>query len=486
MMPITIVGLGPGPLEQMSLGAWRVLESATTVLVRTARHPTVRQLPPEIQVRSFDVVYESHEAFEQVYEEIAGQVVELGRGEGQVVYAVPGHPLVGEATVQRILALARREGIRVEIVPSESFLSAILVALGLDGLDLQVVDATEVAQLWHPPLRVDGPAILGQLYDRSIASEVKLTLLNAYPPDHEVVLVRAAGTAEQVVRRLPLEELDRQPDIDHLTSLYVPPRASPASLESFQDTVARLRSPSGCPWDREQTHQSLRETLLEEAYEVLEALDSQDPQQLRVELGDLLMQICMHAQIATEEGFFTIYDVVAAIDEKIRRRHPHVFGDTTVSDSEEVLRHWEEIKRSERGEEDSRSLLAGVPSGLPALAQANAYQKRVARVGFDWRQAEGVWNKVGEEIAELRRALPEEREAEFGDLLFTLVNLARHLTVDAETALRQANARFRRRFERMQELAAERGLELARLSLEEQDRLWDEAKREERGREAQG
>jgi tetrapyrrole methylase family protein/MazG family protein len=480
-MAITIVGLGPGPLAQMSLGAWQALESAGEVFVRTARHPTVRQLPPEIQVRPFDAVYESHESFDQVYDEIARQITELGRGEGSVVYAVPGHPLVGETTVQRIVAIARQEGIPVEIVPSESFLSAVMVTLGLDGLDLQVLDATEVARLWHPPLRVDGPAILGQLYDRSIASGVKLCLLNAYPPDHQVVLVRAAGTAEQVVRRLPLEELDRQPDIDHLTSLYVPPRSTPSSLESFQDTVARLRSPEGCPWDREQTHRTLRETLLEETYEVLEALDDEDPEELRVELGDLLMQICMHAQMATEEGYFTIYDVVAGIDEKIRRRHPHVFADTTVSDSEEVLRNGEEIKRAERGEQDSRSLLAGVPAGLPALAQANAYQKRVARVGFDWRHVEGVWEKVLEEVSELRAALPEEREAELGDLLFAVVNLARHLELDAETALRQANARFRRRFERMQEIAAERQIDFARLSLEEQDRLWEETKQEERG-----
>lgn len=478
-MAITVVGLGPGPVEQMSLGAWRVLERATEVWVRTARHPTVQALPPSLVVRSFDAVYEQHDTFDAVYEAIASGVVELADREGGVVYAVPGHPLVGETSVRKVLAKAAAAGIAVEVVPSESFISPILVALGLDGLDLQIADAAELSAAWHPALRVDGPAILGQLYDREIAAGVKLTLLNAYPEDHQVVLVHAAGTAQQELRRLPLVELDRQRDIDHLTSLYVPPRAQPSSLETFQDTVARLRAPDGCPWDREQTHETLRETLLEETYEVLEALDADDLAELRVELGDLLMQICMHAQIATEESAFTIYDVIAGIDEKIKRRHPHVFGEVSVSDSQEVLRNWEQIKRAERGESDSRSLLAGVPGGLPALSQANAYQKRVARVGFDWDDIGGVWAKVTEETEELRQAPAERLEDEVGDLLFAVVNLSRHLGIDAETALRRTNARFRRRFERMQELAVARGLEFASLTLPEQDVLWEAAKSEE-------
>ncbi|MHB0878368.1 MAG: bifunctional methyltransferase/pyrophosphohydrolase YabN [Anaerolineae bacterium] len=478
-MAITVVGLGPGPVEQMSLGAWRAIESAPEVWVRTARHPTVRALPPSVTVRSFDDVYDRHDTFDAVYEAIAAAVVELGRREGGVVYAVPGHPLVGEASVRKVLDKAAAADVAVQIVPSESFISPILVALGLDGLDLQIADAADLAAAWHPALRVDGPAILGQVYDREIAAGVKLTLLNAYPEDHEVVLVRAAGTPQQELRRLPLHQLDRQHDIDHLTSLYVPPRPQPSSLESFQDTVARLRAPDGCPWDREQTHESLRETLLEETYEVLEALDQGDLSELRVELGDLLMQICMHAQIATEESAFTIYDVIAGIDAKIRRRHPHVFGEVAVSDSAEVLRNWEEIKRAERGESDSRSLLAGVPGGLPALSQANAYQKRVARVGFDWTDVAEVWAKVAEETEELRTAEQERREDELGDLLFAVVNLSRHLGVDAETALRRTNARFRRRFERMQEIAVERGIEFASLPLAQQDVLWEAAKDEE-------
>lgn len=476
-MRITVVGLGPGAVEQMSVAAWRAIEAAPEVYVRTARHPTVAALPGRPKVHSFDKVYEACGSFGEVYDEIARQVLALGLRDEGVIFAVPGHPLVAETSVQCVLALAAREGVPVHIVSSESFVSPLLVALKVDGSDLQIVDALGLAQRWHPDLIVDRPAVLSQLYDRATASSAKLVLMAAYPSDHEVVLVRAAGTPHEQVRRLPLSEIDHQDDIDHLTSLYVPPRTKPSSLEAFQDTVARLRAPDGCPWDREQDHQSLREALLEETHEVLEAIDNEDWHELRVELGDLLMQICMHAQIASEAGLFGIYDVVAGIDQKIRRRHPHVFADTAVSDSAEVLRNWEEIKRAERGESDSRSLLAGVPSGLAALAQANAYQKRVARVGFDWEEVDGVWAKLGEEAAELRQAAPEDRQAELGDLLFTVVNLARHLDIDAETALRTTNARFRARFEAMQALAVKRGIDLAALTLAEQDVLWEEVKR---------
>lgn len=478
-MGIIVVGLGPGAVEQMSVAAWRTIEGAREIYARTRRHPTLDALPGSAVVHSFDDVYDSCESFGEVYEEIARRVVSLGAEDGGVIYAVPGHPLVAETSVVHILERARTTGLPVKIVTSESYVSPVLAALGIDGADLQVADALGLARRWHPALIVDRPALMSQLYDRDTASVLKLVLMAAYPADHQVALVRAAGTESQSVRWLPLTEIDRRTDIDHLTALYVPPRKAPSSLEAFQDTVARLRAPDGCPWDREQDHRSLREALLEETHEVLEAIDNEDWDELRVELGDLLMQICMHSQIASEGALFDIYDVIAGIDEKIRRRHPHVFGQTAVSDSAEVLRNWEEIKRAERGDSDTRSLLAGVPAGLAALAQANAYQKRVARVGFDWEEVDGVWDKLAEEIEELRRATDERRADELGDLLFTVVNLARHLDVDAESALRTTNARFRRRFEAMQAAAAERKLNLAEMSLAEQDVLWDEVKRRE-------
>ncbi len=477
-MAICIVGLGPGQPSHLTREAWQVLQEAEEVYLRTRCHPTVAALPPHLRLHSFDDLYEQRGDFAEVYEAIAGRVLSLGQRPQGVVYAVPGHPLVGESSVQRILARARPQGVEVRIVAGLSFIEPVLTSLGVDALDgLQIADATELAALCHPPLNPDRPALVGQLYGRSLASDVKLTLMNLYPDEHPVTVVQAAGTDEERVQTMPLFELDRDKSLDHLTTLYIPPLPQPGAVETFQDAIARLRAPDGCPWDREQTHQSLRDCLLEEVYEVLDALDADDTAKLREELGDLLMQILLHAQIATEEGDFRLADVVAAIDAKIKRRHPHVFGDVAVNGMAEVLNNWEEIKRGERGDDDHRSILNGVPLILPALAQAQSYQRRVARVGFDWPEMSGVVEKVAEEAAELQRVeSDEEREAELGDLLFAVVNLARWLKVDAESALRAANRRFARRFAQMEALCRQRGLKLAELSLAEQDALWEEVK----------
>ena len=472
---ITIVGLGPGDPKQLTLEAQQVLQEARKVYLRTRHHPTVAALPAGLSLHSFDHLYETKETFAEVYDEIARQILELGRRPEGVVYAVPGHPLVGEDSVQRILALAQRNGIDVRIVNGLSFIEPVLTCLGLDALDgLQIVDATELAALHHPCLNPDLPAIIGQLYNRQLASDVKLTLMNLYPDEHPVTLVCGAGTERVQVLEVPLYEIDRQPDIDHLTSLYVPPLPRPSSLETFQDTIARLRAPGGCPWDRKQTHQSLRPHLLEEAYEALAALDADDMDALREELGDLLLQIVLQAQIAVEAGEFNLAQVIEGIDAKIKHRHPHVFADATVAGVDEVLHNWEEIKREEKGK---HSVLGGVSRALPALARTQAIQKRVARVGFDWPDVEGAVAKIAEEVVELRKAEgSQEREKELGDLLFSVVNLARWLDVDAESALRGACERFTRRFSAMEDLCREQGIRLSDLSLAEQDALWEKVK----------
>jgi tetrapyrrole methylase family protein/MazG family protein len=368
----------------------------------------------------------------------------------------------------------------VQVVAGLSFLEPVLTALGLDASPgLQLADATELAAAYHPRLDPDQPALIAQLCGRGLASEVKLTLLNAYPDEHPVTLVQAAGTSMEATTNVPLCELDRGHHVDHLTTLYVPPLPCVGGLPAFLDTVARLRSPDGCPWDREQTHQSLRPSLLEETYEVLAALDADESEKLSEELGDLLMQIAMHAQIATEGGDFRFADLIGSIDAKLRRRHPHVFGDVQVRDADEVLRNWEAIKLRERGNSGSAesSRLATVPGILPALARAQELGDRAARVGFDWPDVDGVLDKVVEEAAELRAAAdPQDRAAELGDLLFSLVNLARWLDMDAESALRGACNRFTDRFAAMERQAAARGADLSDLSLAELDVLWKGAK----------
>jgi tetrapyrrole methylase family protein/MazG family protein len=482
-MSITIVGLGPGNPHHLTQEAWQVLGAAGEVWLRTERHPTVAGLPSHLALRSFDFLYEGAEDFAQVYQAVAAEVLRLGQRPEGVVYAVPGHPLVGEATVTRLLSQAEETGLGVRIVEGLSFIEPTLTALRVDALPgLQVYDAVELAALYHPPLNPDLPALLAQLYSRALAADVKLTLMNQYPDDHEVALVHAAGTPGERVVHLPLYELDHQ-EVAHLTTLYVPSLPGVTSFEGLQDTMAHLRAPDGCPWDREQTHESLRGTLLEEAYEVAAAIDAAatgagDVRALQEELGDLLLQVLIHTQIATEEGEFKMPAVISGIDSKLKHRHPHVWGGREVSGTGEVLQRWEELKREEKGGE--RSVFDGVPAALPALQQADTYSRRAARVGFDWSGPDGVADKVREEIAEVEAAVtPEARETEVGDLLFAAVNWARWLGVDPEVALRQANARFARRFRAMERMARERGLDMTALDIDALEALWQEAKGDE-------
>jgi tetrapyrrole methylase family protein/MazG family protein len=376
----------------------------------------------------------------------------------------------------------------VRVVAGLSFVEPALAALGADALpQLQLADALDLAARHHPPLSPDAPALVAQLYSARLASDVKLTLMNQYPDDHPVVLVHAAGTPDAQLERLALFEIDRSLHIAHLTALYLPPLAEASAFESFQETIAHLRAPEGCPWDREQTHQTLRTNLLEESYEVLAALDADDPEALREELGDLLLQIVLHAQIAQEYGEFSMADVIAGIQSKLIRRHPHVFGTVKVGGATEVLANWEKLKAEERelnGEhKPDKGALGSVPPGLPALTLADTYQRRAARVGFDWPEISGVKAKVQEELVELEAtADPVEREEELGDLLFAVVNLARWLEVDPEAALRQANAKFAERFAAVEGLAKSQGRAMTDMSLAELDELWESVKSRRAGR----
>ncbi len=477
-MTITIIGLGPGDPELLTRRAWRILSESKEVYLRTARHPGVEALPPATY-HNFDDWYDRASDFDSLYREIAEEIVTLGERPEGIIYAVPGHPLVGEMTVSLILALAQERAVPVTIVDGLSFIEPTLAALKLDALDgLQLQDAVDAARMHHPQLDPDVPALLAQVYSRAVASDVKLTLANQYPDDHPVVLIHGAGTPGEELEPVALYQLDHSQKISHLTSLYIPPLAQSGSFERFQETIAHLRAPEGCPWDRKQTHQSLREYLLEEAYEVLEALDADDPDALREELGDLLLQIVLHSQIAVEAGEFHMADVIGTVNAKMIERHPHVWGNVEVSGAEEVVANWDTIKRKARDENgDKKSILEGVPRALPALAQAQAYQARAARIGFDWVKVQDVLAKLKEEIDELQTAgTDDERRKELGDILFSVVNVARWLDVDPEVALRETNRKFVQRFQYIEEHA---GRDLKDMTLEEMDALWNAAKAHE-------
>lgn len=476
MPQITIVGLGPGSVADLTRAAWEALEQADEVWLRTMHHPVVAELPRNCRLQGFDAVYERADSFADVYAEIATRVLELGSRDGGVVYAVPGHPLVGEATVTAILRQARGAAIPVRVVHGLSFIEPALAALELDALDgLQVFDALDVVSLNHPPLNPDYPALIAQVYSRAVASDLKLVLMNQYADDHPVVWLDGAGTDREQVRHMPLYEIDRH-EATPLTTLCVMPNSPVTSFEGFQETIARLRSPEGCPWDREQTHGSLRANLLEESYEVLEAIDDEDPDALCEELGDLLLQVVLHAQIAVEEGEFTMAEVISRIDSKLKRRHPHVWGGIDVAGVRDVITNWEAIKRLERADKgaETRSLLDSIPKALPALAQAAAYTDRAGRIGFDQVDADGIWVDLNGGIVSRLNAMlaslpagshdaqdPMSGMHTLGDALLVLVDWARRHKIDPEVALREANERFAQRFSAL-ESASRKGI----LSLE--------------------
>lgn len=478
---IVLLGLGPGDPNLLTRQAWDWLSSIPEVYVRTLQHPSLQGFPQGLKVNSFDAVYEQNEQFEDVYAQIVEQVLDLGRRPQGVTYAVPGHPFVAEATCPEIARRAAEEGLPVRIIEGISFLGPTFTALHVDPFpQIALVDGLDLVNLHVPPFPPSQPALIAQIYSREVASNVKLTLNAVYPDHHPVRLVHAAGTPQQVVEDLALYEIDRSPHVNYQTVLYIPPLAPDAATEAFQEVVAHLRAPDGCPWDKEQTLESLGPSLLEESYEALDALDSGDMDGLREELGDMLLIIFMLSQIASEEGEFALADVVQGIHRKIVYRHPHVFGEVQVEGTSGVLRNWEALKAAERkakGKDKVKGILDNLPKALPALTQSQEYQERAAHVGFDWPDIQGVIEKIKEEWQEIETAGdPESVRRELGDLLFAVVNLVRWHKADSETVLRQTNQRFKRRFGHIEEAARSQGRSLGDMTLDEMEALWQEAK----------
>ena len=340
-----------------------------------------------------------------------------------------------------------------------------------DRLMLVKVDCLQEAHV--PPFPMDAPVIILDV-DGASLSRVVDVLKTSYPLDHPVEVIQ-----EGIKHPSTLESLESIADIDGFCNLYVHPLPAGSSFEAFQEVIAHLRAADGCPWDRKQTHNSLRPYLLEETYETLAALDLGDPVKVAQELGDLLLQIVLHAQIGMEEGTFRMPDVLYGIHEKIVRRHPHVFGDVEVGDETGVLINWERLKAEERetNGEGEKGMLDSVPLALPALTQAQEIQDRAARVGFDWQEIEPVRQKVFEELEEVSQAAnQEELEKELGDLIFAVVNLVRWYDLDAESVLRTTNQRFRQRFSYLEKRSAETGRSLRDMTLDEMDSWWEEAK----------
>ena len=493
---LSVVGLGPGDWSQLTLGVYERLQSAGVIYLRTQVHPTVaalrERLGPAREWRGFDELYDRAASFEELYEEIAEAVLAAVRAEDRsVVYAVPGHPLMGERSVALLWERGQAAGIEVEVLDGLSFLEPVArvlafdpVAAGVQLVDGAALDAPAEGSLgatWSglsPRVISAGrPMLIAQVYNRRVATACKLWLLERYPETHPICVVRAAGTPLSQVWDAVLAELDHTEGFDHLTTLYVPPLdplADPRGLATLPFLTARLRAEDGCPWDRKQTLHSLKGHLLEEAHEAVAAIDEEDPDAMTEELGDVLLLISMLAQIGEEEGSFDLPSVMEAVTTKLIRRHPHVFGDLSLETAGAVLVNWERMKVEEKRPEESA--LSGVPLAMPALIASQNMQRKAAALGFEWESVAGVYAKIEEELREIREAGEADRLEEVGDLLFVIVSLCRHLSLDADEALRKANAKFRRRFGAVESLCVRRGLTLSALGPSGLDALWSEVK----------
>lgn len=479
---IKIIGLGPGAPEALTIGAVKALKECDNIFFRTEKHPTVDYLKGEgIAFETCDAFYESSDSFDEVYSRIAGQIIEKHKELGDIIYAVPGHPLVAEKSVFNLIDLCNEEKIEYKLLPAVSFVDAMMDSLKIDPIEgLKIIDAFDMD---NQILDKRIGTIITQVYNNLIASEVKIKLCEYYNDETEIIYCRAAGiVGEESIRRIPLYELDMQEDIDYLTSVYVPRDIeNKKDIYDLIDIIDDLRGEDGCPWDREQTHESLKRALIEESYEVIDAIDKEDDNAIIEELGDVLLQVVFHAAIGKDDGYFNLGDIIESICNKMIFRHPHVFGDVKAENSNEVVTNWEELKKQEKGLTTVTEQLDGIARALPALIRASKVQNKAKKVGFDWDSVEDAAKKVEEELNEVLEVYKTGNGVriteEIGDLLFSCVNVARFLNVNEEEALNKTTDKFIKRFSYIENSATKKGVKLEQMSLEQMDNLWNEAKK---------
>ena len=482
MGKITVVGLGPGDVASLTLGAIEKICNGNKVFLRTENHPTVKYLDEKgIDYSSYDYVYENQQSFERVYEFIVDDLVKKSQELESITYCVPGHPLVAEKTVAMLMDLGKREDIDLEIIPGLSFIEPVILAVGHDPINgLKVIDGLNIHET-NVDINVD--CLITQVYDKMRASELKLALIEVYGDEHEVYVINSAGIKEKEnILRIPLYELDRTDDIGVLTSVYIPKVKNKARYDIYDlmRIMERLRGKEGCPWDAEQTHISLREYVIEEAYEVVDTINNDDMDALADELGDLLLQVVFHSQISKEEGYFNFWDVTTNICSKLIHRHPHVFLDKTAENVSEALKSWNDMKAEEKNIESYTDRLKDIPKSLPSLMRSYKVQQRAADVGFDWDSVSGAIEKVYEELeevmAEIKNSDKESLEGEIGDLLFAIVNVCRFVNINPENAINKTIEKFVERFEFIEVESKRIGQDLKEMTLEDMDFMWNKAK----------
>ncbi|NNN20088.1 MAG: MazG family protein [Acidimicrobiaceae bacterium] len=452
---IVVGGLGPGAIPIIDGRIWEIIGEVTEVVFRTDVHPGVAASRSEIAGRNpsvnfttFDPLYERAGSFETLYREMSDALLALAQTTpGVVLYLVPGSPLVGEKSVD--LLRESDQGF-VEIIPGVSFLELVWSALGIDpfGSGVTMIDAVD----FRSQAKLNkGPYLLTQVWSKQILSEVKLAL--AEPKGTKATVLQRLGTSSEAISEVAWDDLDKIVEPDHLTTIYIPriPALPGPALVELYDIIARLRNE--CPWDREQTHQSLVTHLIEESYEVVDAIESLDTNQdeaqveklfeeIKGELGDLLVQVYFHANLAMEDLRFDLSDVAETVTRKLIRRHPHVFTELEVSGSSQVVANWEKIKQTQEGRS---SILEGIPQSLPSLLLVSKLLRKATAVGITLPTPEtsaGEVSRIWSSISSLVQSGSHDSAKEFGELLWWIANLAKEIGIDLESALRSRTREF--------------------------------------------
>jgi tetrapyrrole methylase family protein/MazG family protein len=475
MNTIQIIGLGTGSMEDLTLKAYKALNENIPTFARTERHPIIKMLQKEIKIECFDNFFEKYESFDEVYEKIADKVIELVKEHGKINYCTAGSPYYGEFVTKKLINEYKDE-INIIIIDGMSFLDKCIKLSGFsDYKSIKVLDCLEVDEF---SFDLNSFNIVTQVYDEEMASQLKLKLMELYSDDMRILKV---DVLEENVKEIPLFMLDQEKKYGFSTYFCILPieivKDSVYNVTNICRIVKLLRSPDGCPWDRKQTHESIRQHVIEEAYEVVDAIDNDDIDNLVEELGDLLFQVVFHAELGSEDGYFNFSDVVTNLCKKMYSRHPHVFGDFKANNVEEALTSWESSKLKEKNLITYTDNLKNVPKALSPLSRSYKIQKRAAEVGFDWPDAEGAVDKIKEEllefIAEYEKNDSDKMEEEFGDLLFALVNLARFVKINPDVALNRTINKFIKRFEYIETHSIK---DLKQMTLQEMDELWEESK----------
>lgn len=470
MQKITVVSLGHGGVEQVTLGAWEALKNASLIILRTSMHPVATALIEQgLAFEALDAFYELATDFDALNEQVVIHLLEKAN-QSDIVYAV-----ANASTDETVSALLAKAGGNVTVIPGVGVLEDAFSKTHLPSQAARYVTAMDLPNAILNPREL---LLVTELNSAQLAGSVKLHLLSLYDDDMQVYFIH-----ERQSKLIPLFELDRQRQYNHTSSVLVPSAAMTKRKRfNFNDLVevlAVLRGENGCPWDKEQTHESLREYLIEEAYETVAAINQQDNEHVYDELGDVMLQVVFHATIAKEHGTFDIDDVTTAIVHKMMSRHRHIFGTDQCDTAEDVLTNWEKIKKEEKGIKSYTGLMQDIPASLPSLMRASKVQNKAKQVGFDFSDAKAALQKVYEEAQELEMAIDKALniDEEMGDLLFSCVNVARKLKIQPELALQAAVEKFIKRFSNMEKQIILEGKALEGLTLLEMDVYWEKEKR---------